>query len=226
MQESTFAKRFTEIKPDFGLGQDFELVRELETQAGIPDSLGISCKDVKTLLDFMSKYPDINLTNGYSQIISQLYPRNFVEIDQIFSKTDLSKSYFDRHIQLLENKDLIERDIRNDSRIRLGENFSIPELDIWTIEFKMSAWKSALKQAIRYRLFSSKVFVVMPSTKLEFVKKKEGIFKKFGIGLAFFDSAKGDLDIEVPPRKNVANAKSYYIDVIGRLSQSDKINFR
>lgn len=52
------------------------------------------------------------------------------------------------------------------------------------IESKVSKWKKALKQAIRYGYGAEKVFVALPSPTAEYVSQKFGEqFEFYGIGL-------------------------------------------
>jgi len=65
------------------------------------------------------------------------------------------------------------------------------------IESKISKWKSALKQAVRYGYGAEKTFVALPTPTAEYVAKNfRQIFEKYGIGLIQVDENNTDVLIE------------------------------
>ena len=59
------------------------------------------------------------------------------------------------------------------------------------IEAKLRNWQRALKQAYRYKWFSHKSFVCLPSNRVNPARKNIEKFKKMGVGLVGFCENKG-----------------------------------
>jgi len=98
----------------------------------------------------------------------------------------------------------------------LGRNFSAPEIEICSFEFKLSNWKRALYQAKRYRTFSHRVFVVMPPDSSSLAMDALQIFRKFNIGFIRHD-ADGSSQRVVPSRKRVPTSRDRFIRALGML---------
>jgi hypothetical protein len=58
---------------------------------------------------------------------------------------------------------------------------------IISLELKLKNWKSALKQAFKYRSFSNESYVVMDEVSIKSVLKRVDLFIKSNIGLASFN---------------------------------------
>ncbi|MCU7201192.1 hypothetical protein [Turicibacter sanguinis] len=70
--------------------------------------------------------------------------------------------------------------------------FGIPDLivfngDVISIEYKLKNWKQAMKQAFRYKCFSSETYVILDHYYSAPAIKNIDEFKKFNIGLASVD---------------------------------------
>jgi hypothetical protein len=64
------------------------------------------------------------------------------------------------------------------------DNFSVI-----SFELKLKDWKTAAKQAFRYRSFSHISYVVLPNSNAKAAREKIEFFKQYNIGLAFFDNS-------------------------------------
>lgn len=69
----------------------------------------------------------------------------------------------------------------------LGPAFPEVSVEICAFEFKLRDWKRALYQAARYRAFSHRVYVVMPSNATKRPSEFVHLFHTFGIGLIEHD---------------------------------------
>jgi len=66
-----------------------------------------------------------------------------------------------------------------------GDNISII-----SFELKLKNWKTASKQAYRYKSFSDATYVVLPQSLFTTALKNIEYFKKYNIGLALFSNEK------------------------------------
>lgn len=71
----------------------------------------------------------------------------------------------------------------------LGSRFVIPELEICSFEFKLQNWRRALYQATRYRVFSHRVYVVMPPESMNPALENLALFRRLNVGLVSHDRA-------------------------------------
>lgn len=62
------------------------------------------------------------------------------------------------------------------------------ETSIVAFELKLKNWKTAMKQAFRYKSFSNISYVVMPAKTVNAALKNISLFKQYNIGLAIFES--------------------------------------
>jgi len=215
MTESTFVNSF--INKNFvqntivNKGIVFE---QLETPRGIPDVLVISKSDKLKVDKFMKNNQSLFI-NGNSKIISLLIKnRKGFTVDEIIKLVGLSKPYVRRVL-----KELISANFVNNvnDKYKIVATLKIPRIEITTLEFKMTDWKSALRQSLRYRSFSTKVFVIMPEAKKNLLKSQKSIFKKFNIGIAVYDEMNGEIDFLFKPSNRKALSNNMYIDLLGRL---------
>ena len=92
----------------------------------------------------------------------------------------------------------------------------MPQIEICSFEFKLENWKRALYQAKRYRTFSHRVFVVMPTRTVGRVNGALEYFRRFNIGLIGHD-AKGASEQVLPSRKREPISRAGFIRALGML---------
>jgi hypothetical protein len=127
----------------------------------------------------------------------------------------MNPDYFYKHLASLEREGIVERNQRGS--LRLASDFELPEIEMLSIEFKLNAWKSALRQAMRYKTFSSMVCVIMPPNKEAVLQKNKQVFKRMRVGVGVFNSDEGTIKYIVKPARTAASARQFYIDTLGRL---------
>ncbi len=101
-------------------------------------------------------------------------------------------------------------------RYTLGPHFSVPEIEICSFEFKLENWKRAFYQAKRYRVFSHRVFVVMPPEAGARVNGALDQFEKFNVGLLTHD-VDGTSQRVLPSRKRQPISRAGFIRALGML---------
>ncbi len=187
---------------------------QLETPKGIPDILVISKSDKAKVDKFMKDNRSLFM-NGNSKIISLLQRnRKGLMANEIIKLVGLSRPYVIRVL-----KELIAANFVNEvkDKYKIVATLKMPRIEITTLEFKMADWKSALRQSLRYRSFSTRVFVVMPEAKKNLLKSQHSVFKKFNVGIAVYNEMNGEINFLFKPSKRRALSNNTYIDLLGRL---------
>ena len=97
------------------------------------------------------------------------------------SSSGVSSTMFRRSLlQLISAELVMEVSTR---RYVLGPSFRVPTIEICSFEFKLNDWQRALYQAIRYRTFSHRVYVVAPPSTVNRMTSSLDTFRRFGIGI-------------------------------------------
>jgi hypothetical protein len=86
-------------------------------------------------------------------------------------------------------------------------------------EFKLEDWKRAFYQALRYRTFSHRVFVVMPLNVFENLARHFDRFKRFNVGLIAHNDD-GTSRTMLRPRKRAPTSRSNYIRAVGEFIEA------
>ena len=67
-------------------------------------------------------------------------------------------------------------------------------------EFKMSNWKSGLIQAVRYKNYASRSFLVLPMKIAQRISKEEKALRQFNVGLYGFDVKNKEIELLLSPK--------------------------
>lgn len=219
ISEKSLVKAFTNRSNTIrAIGFKAILLHQVETSGGVPDLVGIRASHIKILTKFSKSFPTLLLTNGYAKVLSVLSKRVYLSRENIFKKTGLSVVHFKKIISVMENLEIIEKNQRGD--YRFSKSFNIPQIELRSFEFKLHNWRSALRQSLRYRAFSTRVTVVMPTSKKNVLEKNKESFRRFRIGAAVFDKPKNQFCFVVKPLRCGVISKKAYIDVLGRLKSN------
>lgn len=77
-------------------------------------------------------------------------------------------------------------------------------------EFKMSNWKGGLIQAVRYKNYASRSFLVLPMKIAQRISKEEKALKQFNVGLYGFDAKNKEIELLLSPKsEKPLNAAAY-----------------
>jgi DNA-binding transcriptional ArsR family regulator len=85
----------------------------------------------------------------------------------------------------------------------------LPAVDLWSFEAKLTNWQRALYQATRYKAYSSKVFVVMPTNRARAAMKHIDRFRRANVGLITVDES-CKIQIKRMPRREPPYSPSLY----------------
>ena len=189
------------------LGDDEFITEEIDVNWGIPDLVVLKKNDCLELENFYKKY----------KIIASLVKKNKpVFEDNIINLTGLQKSHFKKSMNLLIDMGVVN--VFEGNKYLLKEDFKIPKIKIWSFEFKLSNWKSAFRQSVKNRAFSSYSYVIMPSSKRSILEKNKNVFNRFNVGSLTFDHNENNWKLINKPK--FCGAKSFidYVDILGRIA--------
>ncbi len=219
--ESALINNFIKgINPIISFGVDSSFLREVDTPIGIPDIIMIEKIHFEDIKYFTSKFPVEVLTNKYAKVLSVL-SKKFHSIQYIIDKCNLSYNSLNKIMKSLMDYSVVESNSSNTS-FRLRNDFNIPEIILWSFEFKLNDWKSALRQSLIYRSFCHFPFVIMPEIKKDILLKNISHFERFNIGLCTFNPEDNSISFLVKPKKYSNISKNLYIDAIGRIASKEK----
>lgn len=92
----------------------------------------------------------------------------------------------------------------------LGSAFPEWTMELCAFEFKLTNWRRAFYQALRYRAYAHRVYIVMPPSSVGPALEHEDRFHKFGIGLIEHDD-RGRSETLVRVRKGEPHSRSSYV---------------
>jgi hypothetical protein len=149
-----------------------------------------------------------------SRILAALRFQPAVKMDVLQLHSGVSQKSFRRHLDSLIDLDFVTR--IEEQSFSLGRAFRIPKMEICSFEFKLKNWRRAFQQAKRYRSFSHRVYVVMPSDVAESAVDYFEEFSTFNIGLISHDED-GRSERLVMSRKSEPRSPCHFLRAVGSL---------
>ncbi len=117
-------------------------------------------------------------------VLGGLTAQQFSSAENLSSKWGLNRVLVSRTLSQLVETGLVEE---SSDKYRLSACASSNLSNLWAIEFKLTDWKRALYQAIRYRSSAQRVTVIMPRRDLLSSPRVTLSYSKYNIGLSLFD---------------------------------------
>lgn len=175
------------------------IYKEVESFQGIPDYLGIN---MSHLCNGSKKIMQIPIVRWHtiSIILAFMKKKQFRTPDYIIKKTGLSQRIVIKELNYLCRLNICEKN--NMENYKFVEDFEMPIGHIHSFELKMTNWKRALFQSIRYKTFSEYTSIVMPFEKEEILLKNIDSFKACNIGAVLFDARNFQTKILYRAKKN------------------------
>lgn len=152
-------------------------------------NLGYGVADI--VLTQCVEFPEIR--NKYLNLIEikilKIIKENYgITVESIIGKTRLPRKKIMNAINSLENLRLVRSGKDTISPLK---KYARTVKKTIAIEAKLRNWQRALKQAYRYKWFSDKSFVCLPSNRVNPAIKNIEKFKTMGVGLIGFCEVKG-----------------------------------
>ena len=154
-----------------------------------------------------------------SRILEMLKPQAVRREPYLRSRSGVAAPTFRRWLEALVEAGLVSR--LGKGRYVLGRNFTLPQIEICSFEFKLENWRRAFYQAKRYRTFSHRVFVVMPPRTAGRVNGALEHFRRFNIGLIAHE-ADGASEQLLPSKKREPISRAGFIRALGMLLDQDE----
>lgn len=120
-----------------------------------------------------------------SRIVADLRPRSPRTKSRLLSISGVSRATFQPILRGIVEVGLAKQ-TRTGSYI-LGESFPGSSVEFCAFEFKLRDWQRAFYQALRYRAFAHRVYIVMPALRTVRAADQAARFRVFGLGLIEHD---------------------------------------
>lgn len=150
-----------------------------------------------------------------SIILAFLRQKQFRTPEYIIRNTGFNSKIVMRELNYLCRVGICQK---NDAgNFRFSDDFYMPIAHIHSFELKMSNWKRALFQAVRYKNFSEYVSVVMPIEKEQVLLDNIRAFEECNVGALLFDAEKYVLKTLYRSKKNSTVSLQHLYYMSGKL---------
>ncbi len=202
---------FRSISPSTGY-----LIKELETMHGRPDAVVIgSDKSALNAPVWRAAALSPSTITFSKVLITMKASRRSMSIEDVSISTGTSYAASRQTINALINEGLASY-LKN-GKLKLSAKAYIPHTEIVSIEFKLSDWRKALRQAARHRSFADRAYVVMPMNKKALLESNISMFSSFGISVIVYDYETQTSEVIHDARKTKKLSEFSYVDVLGRV---------
>lgn len=188
--------------------------REVTCRQGIADFITITDNGTDILYNSCFESGSISLDAG-TLIISLLKFNSPRTEDYIINASGLSKKTVGKVLRMLEINKIVKKS--NTGSYILSSNWSVPSVELWAFELKISNWKRAIYQALQYKAFANRVVVVLPSEKEAIIYKNIKLFKELRVGVMTFDILSKSYKIFVKPQKGNPSSKRHNLYALGTI---------
>ena len=159
------------------------LLKEFGGVFGRPDLVAVNIREVNFPQDVDRDMLGSSLRSFTKSMILTLLrhdtPRRSEYLERV---TGLTRSALRRHVRQLEMAGIVE--VRGDSSVVLRCRLPWNMVEIISYEGKLANWGRAIHQALRYRSYSSYVWIVMPASAAGHAERQIApMFHNNGIGL-------------------------------------------
>lgn len=210
MKISTHFKRELDLVNTFsnflkggGLPKQARVALEFESGHGIADIVIFGTRKIleKRAVNFAKIPPRYAVIFG-----CKLLPKYF-SAQQFSNLTGTGISASSRVLNLLVQQNVLHR--LQDGRYESNDSYASPIDSIISIEAKLRDWRSALRQAYRYREFSNQSWVLMDAARVLPALDQILLFVRSGVGLASVNTS-GKLYIHHKPLVTAPFSESRY----------------
>lgn len=144
-----------------------------------------------------------NYINSY-YYVKNIYNKHKIRLNNLEICNPKNEKEFKQFLKVLEKQGYIKV---IDDKIEVIKKINLVTKNLVAVEAKLFDWKSGIKQAIRYKEFSNKVYVAIEETQLE--KVDRDTFRRENIGLMTV-SKSGVKEIIRPKKEKVEKLDIQY----------------
>lgn len=205
------SQAFRSLSPSTGY-----LIKELETAHGRPDAVVIGSDKSALNAPVWRAVAQSPSTIVFSKVlITMKASRKSMSLEDISISTGTSYAASKQTVNALINEGLA--DYLKNGKLRLSAEAYIPHTEIVSIEFKLTDWRKALRQAARHRSFADRAYVVMPMNKKSLLESKISMFASFGISIMVYDCETNRFEVVHDAQRTKKLSEFSYVDVLGRI---------
>ena len=187
------------------------LVSELDGIQGRPDLVDIHFRMLPDAISLDALAKSLR-SPAQARLLALLRYRAPRRREYLEKSSGFTKQAFRSHLKELEKNGLVE--VHANSNISLTSPLPWDMADITSYEGKLSNWRRAFHQALGYRSFSHRVWVIMPSTGALQANKRKGLFQDNGIGLMAYQGD-GKTQVVIRGRKLRPASRMLYLMAVG-----------
>lgn len=191
------------------------VIRELDCERGRPDIVATLTDPSEIRLSFSPRAGQALRSRSAAKLLA------LIGKEPQYTKTDLvclsgySLATVRRSLRVLLDASLI--DSVAEGRYQLSQlGTGLLDLDFWAFELKLSDWKRALYQALRYQAFARYSIVVVPESNAKSIEKRQDTFMALGIGVTTVDLDTKKTRVLVPPQSAEPTSRFHYYYALGQ----------
>jgi hypothetical protein len=164
-------------------------------------------------LDFLRERAHLLARTLHSRILARIGREGATTLEQLQLATGVTPRTLRRALGELDETELL---LQDGVHWRLTAPARLPQVHIDAFEFKLSGWRRALYQAARYRVFSHRVYVVLPPETSVRASEARAAFTVANVGLLLYDDD-GYCEELVRPKKREPVSKQHLYRAVGML---------
>ena len=187
------------------------LVPELDGLQGRPDLVDIHFRALPDAMSLDALAKSLR-SPAQARLLALLRYRAPRRREYLEKFSGFTKQAFRGHLKELEKNGLVE--FHTNANISLTCPLPWDMADIASYEGKLSNWRRAFHQALGYRSFSHRVWVIMPPTGARQATKLKTLFQDNGIGLMAYQG-EGKTRVIVKGRKLRPASRILYLIAVG-----------
>ncbi len=152
-----------------------------------------------------------------SRLLASLRQGPAQSVEDLLPRIGVTQPVLNKWLRALTEANLVTT--TRDGRFRTIPHQIFPSVEICSFELKLKNWQRALYQATRYRSFSHRVFVVMPTRSAQVAYQHQELFYRANVGLVAHEVS-GDSRVLVRPKKRAPHSSYRTIMALGMFSKT------
>lgn len=196
------------------------VVREVDCQQGRPDFIASPVKTTLIRKDRRESLVEALATPSSARVLS-LLKRSAARTESYLRRASgLSAPVIGRSLSALLDLNLIGRS--GESGYVLSSAFPGAKWELWAFEVKVDYWQRALYQALQYRAFAHRVFVVISERWAHRLESRLDRFRSLNVGVIALEESTGALRPILRARKGTPASQFHHLYALGKFLDTSK----
>jgi hypothetical protein len=149
-----------------------------------------------------------------AELMARLHARRGADTTTLRRSTGFSEKVIKLQLANLAKAGVAKR--TRAGMFRLTPGFRVPRVEVWAFEAKTHDWRRALYQALQYRGFAHRIYVVMPLARRALVRKHQPTFRRFGVGVVLIDE-RNRLRCMIAAQPRAPRSRVMHLRVVGEI---------